>query len=78
MPKKINEDVKARGLRLLEAHAREYSSLSAPSEAIGKQLGVSKESVRRWANQAQVDVGVHTGVPSEESAEIKRLKAENR
>jgi transposase len=34
--------------------------------------------VRRWVLQADVDAGRRPGVTSEESAEIKALKAENR
>ena len=41
-------------------------------------MGVGKESVRRWVIQADVDAGRREGTTSEESAEIKRLKAENR
>lgn len=78
MPKKIDPEVKARGLRLLASHAAEYPSVTAASEAIAKQLGVSTESVRRWARQAEIDAGTREGVTSVESAEIKRLKTENR
>lgn len=46
--------------------------------AVARQEGVSKESVRRWLAQADVDNGTRPGVTSEESAEVKRLKAENR
>jgi transposase len=34
--------------------------------------------VRRWVVQAQVDGGQHQGVTTEELAEIKKLKAENK
>ena len=78
MPKKIDPEVKARGLRLMEQHAQEYPSLTAAAEAVAKKLGVGKETVRRWAVQAQVDTGQRAGVTSDESAEIKRLKAENK
>jgi transposase len=47
-------------------------------EAVARQLGVGKESVRRWVVQADVDSGVRPGTTSEESAEIRKLKAENR
>ncbi len=52
--------------------------MTAASQAVAKQLGVGKESVRRWVIQAEVDAGRREGVTSEESEEIKRLKAENR
>ena len=78
MPKKINDELKDRAVRLVTEHQGEYSSLTAASAVVAKQLGVGKESVRRWVLQAQVDGGDRPGVTSEESAEIKRLKAENR
>ncbi|MDV8079821.1 IS3 family transposase [Rhodococcus sp. IEGM 1370] len=78
MPKKIDPEVRARALRLLADHGAEYASLTAAAEAIAKQVGVGHETVRRWAVQAQVDAGARTGTTSKESAEIKKLKAENK
>lgn len=57
MPKKIDEELKARALRLVNDHLGEYSSVTAASLVVAKQLGVGKESVRRWVAQAQVDGG---------------------
>lgn len=34
--------------------------------------------MRRWLAQAEVDDGTRPGVTSEESVEVKRLKAENK
>jgi transposase len=78
MPKKIEPEVRERALRLLQTHGEEYPSLTAAAEAIAKQLGVGKETVRRWAVQAQIDGGTRPGATSQEAAEIKKLKAENR
>ena len=52
--------------------------MTAAVTAVAKQLGVSPESVRRWTMQARVDTGARAGTTSEENAEIKRLRAENR
>jgi hypothetical protein len=38
-------------------HRGEYSSLTAAAAVVAKQLGVGKESVRRWALQAEIDRG---------------------
>jgi transposase len=78
MPKRINEELKARAVRLVDEHQGEYSSLTAAAAVVAKQLGVGRESVRRWVIQAQVDSGQRAGSSSEELAEIKALKAENR
>jgi transposase len=78
MPKKIDQELKARAVRLVNDHQGEYPSLSAAAAVVAKQLGVGKESVRRWVLQAQIDGGQRAGATSEELAEIKALKAENR
>ena len=78
MPKKIDAQLRARCVRLVREHQQEYPTLTAATAAVARQEGVSRESVRRWLTQAEVDDGFRPGVTSEESAEIKRLKAENR
>ena len=78
MPKKIDPEVQARAVRLVNDHLGEYPSLTAASAAVAKQVGVGRETVRRWVVQAQVDGGQRGGVTSEELAEIKRLKTENK
>lgn len=78
MPKKIDDQLKARAVRLVTEHQQEYPSLTAAATAVARQLGVGKESVRRWAVQAQVDEGRRDGQTSEELAEIKTLKSKVR
>lgn len=78
MPKRIDDELKARAVRLVVEHQQEYPSLTAATSAVAKQLGVGAESVRRWVRQSQVDAGTRPGLTSQESEEIKRLKAENR
>ena len=78
MPKRIDPAVRERAVRLVQDHRAEYPSTFAAVQAVAKQVGVGAESVRRWVVQAEIDTGTRPGVSSEESAEIKRLKAENR
>ena len=78
MPKKIDPQLRARCVRLVREHLQEYPTLTAAVTAVARQEGVSRESVRRWLAQADIDAGARPGVSTEESAEIKRLKAENR
>ena len=78
MPKKIDDELRARAVRLVQDHRGEYSSLTAAAAVVAKQLGVGKESVRRWVIQAEVDGGQRAGASSEELAEIKALKAKVR
>ena len=53
MPKKIDPELKARAVRLVSEHRGEYPTVTAASQAVAKQLGVGKESVRRWVIQAR-------------------------
>ena len=78
MPKKIDPALRERAVRLVREHQDECSSRTAAAVAVARQLGVARESVQRWVAQAEIDDGARPGVTSEESAEIKRLKAENR
>lgn len=78
MPKKVDPALKDRALRMVAEHRADYSSVTAVAKAVADQLGIGKETVRRWVVQADIDAGDRPGVTSEESAEIKRLKAENR
>ena len=57
MPKKIDAELKARAVRLVNDHRGGYSSLTAAAAVVAKQLGVGKESVRRSALQADIDGG---------------------
>ncbi len=78
MPKKIDEELKARAVRLVNDHQGEYSSLTAAAAVVATHLGVGKESVRRWVIQSQVDGGQRAGASTEELAEIKALRAKVR
>src|SRR4051812_48686235 len=78
VPKKIDEQLKSRAVRLVTDHRQEYPSLTAACEAVARQVGVGSESVRRWVRQDEVDRGQRPGVTSEENEDIKRLRAKAR
>ena len=75
MPKRIDEQVKARVVRLVAEHLDQYPTATAAMIAVAAQEGVSRESVRRWVAQAEVDAGTREGRTSAELAQIKDLKA---
>ncbi|WP_453088997.1 IS3 family transposase [Streptomyces prasinus] len=55
-----------------------YPTGWAARKAVAATLGIgAAETVRTWARTAAVDTGRRPGVTSEETAEIKRPKAEN-
>jgi len=48
MPKRINPEVTARAVRLVTEHRQEYPSVTAAAGAVSKQLGLGRETLRRW------------------------------
>jgi transposase len=78
MPKEISPELRARAVRMVAEHQEDYPSVTAASLAVAKQLGLGRETVRRWVVQAEIDSGGRAGMTSAEHAEIKRLKGENR
>ena len=62
MPKKIDPALRERAVRLVVEHQQEYPSLTAAAGAVARQLGVGKESVRRWVIQSQIDAGHKPGL----------------
>lgn len=77
MPKKVDPGVKARAVRLVRDHQQQYPSVTAAATAVAKQLGLGRETVRRWVVQADVDDGHRDGLTSQEREQIRKLKAEN-
>ncbi len=52
----------------------EYAAI----RSIGAKCNVGAETLRKWVRQAEIDAGKRPGVSSEESAELRRLRAEVR
>ena len=64
--------------RAAVAEARpNYPSEWAAICSVAAKLGASAETVRKWIRQAATDAGSRSGLDTEESGEIKRLRREN-
>ena len=73
MPRTYDPEFKSRAVRLVRDHLADYGSVTAASVAVGSQLGVSRETLRRWVAQAEIDDGARPGVTTAEAEEIRRL-----
>jgi transposase len=78
MPKQYPAEVRLRAVRLVLEHRGEYETEYAAIRSIGAKCNVGTETLRKWIRQAEVDAGKRKGISSEESAEIRRLRVENK
>lgn len=76
IPKKIDPELRARAVRLVRDHHEEHASTTEAMAAVAKQLGVARESVRRWVAHADDDAGTRPGVTTECQRRSKVVAAE--
>ncbi len=66
------EEFRANAVRLVRSSGKSQRE-------VAKDLGISANSLREWAKQAERDVGKRTdGLTTDERAELNRLRRENR
>ena len=72
-------ELRERAVRMVAEVRPDYPSDWPAICAVAAKLGIgSAETLRKWYRQAEVDGGQRPGVSSQESAELRRLRAEVR
>ena len=72
-------ELRERAVRMLLEVRPDYPSEWAAMGAVAQKLGIgSTETLRHWVRRAETDAGARPGVTSEESAELRKLRAEVR
>ena len=69
--RRLSAEFKAETVRLVVQSDQSIAELS-------RDLDVSETSIRKWVEQARVDAGDQTGLSTDERAELRRLRRENR
>ena len=77
MPKRYDENTKARAVRLVVDHVEDYSSESEAIRTVAGRLGMGAETLRIWLRQAEIDAGDADGVSTTAAREIRDLKRKN-
>ena len=79
MSQRYPQELRERAVRLVVESRDQYESEWAAIESVATKLGIgSTETLRKWVRRAEVDAGERPGVSSQESAEIRKLRAEVR
>ena len=72
-------ELKDRAVRMVAEVRPGYRSEWAAAVSVAAKLQIgSAQTLLNWVRKAQVDAGERPGRTSEESAELRRLRAENR
>ncbi len=64
-------EFRAEAVRLLRSSEKTIPPIAADP-------GISDQSLRNWARQADIDDGRREGLPTEERDELRRIRRENR
>ncbi len=71
-------ELRERAVRLVAECRADHASEWEAMRSVAQKLGIgTTETVRKWVRRAEVAAGERPGVSSEESAELRRLRAEN-
>ena len=71
-------ETRERAVRMVLANEGGHADRAAAIRAIAPKIGCSRESLRRWVIQAEIDGGGRDGMTREERDRIKALERENR
>ena len=79
MSQRYPQELKDRAVRLVYESRDQYESEWKAIESIATKLGIgSTETLRKWVRTAEVNAGQRPGVTTQESAEVRKLRAEVR
>ena len=77
-PKKYTDELRERAVRLVLELRKSTGQKQGAVARVADQLGVNRETLRNWVNQAEVDSGQRPGTSSADAQRIAELEREVR
>ena len=72
-------ELRERAVRMVAEVRSEYDSEWAAMESVAQKLGIgTTQTLHNWVRRAEIDAGKRSGVSSETTEELRKLRAENR
>ncbi|WP_370269888.1 IS3 family transposase [Streptomyces sp. V4I8] len=77
-PSRYPLELRRRAVRMVAEVRDNYPNETAALQAVANKLGIgSRETLRNWMKQQEIDAGQRPGTTTEESTQLKALKKEN-
>jgi transposase len=77
-PRVYPDEFRARAVRLVKEWQQARGVRDGGYTSVGKQLGLGRETLRRWVMEAEVEEGSRPGVARADRDRITQLERENR
>ncbi|HEX2193108.1 MAG TPA: transposase, partial [Acidimicrobiales bacterium] len=77
-PKVYPDEFRERAVRLVQEWRDARGVSEGGYTAVAEQLGIKRETLRRWVLEEQVEDGIRPGLTRDERSRIAELERENR
>ena len=77
-PRVYPDEFRERAVRLVHEWRKERGVADGGLQAVADQLGINRETLRRWVIEQHVETGERFGLTQAERSRIRELERENR
>ena len=77
-PRVYSDEFRERAVRLVHEWRKERGVADGGLQAVADQLGINRETLRRWVIEQDVEAGERFGLTQAERSRIRELERENR